>query len=67
MPRELSIQGIFLPPLLVVLILSLFAAMVTAWALNHYRLSRFFVAPRLVYASLICIYAVLIGTFLIRI
>lgn len=67
MPQELEFQGILLPPLLVVLILSVFAALATAWFLNKYRLSRFFVLPRLVFLSFVGIYVVVIGTFLIRI
>lgn len=67
MPKELNFQGVYLPPFLVVLTLSLFAALATAWLMNRYRLSRFFVLPRLVFVSFIGIYVVLIGTFLIRI
>lgn len=67
MPHELSIQGVFLPPSLVVLALSAIATTLTARLLNRYRLTRFLILPRLVFVSLIGIYMVLIGTFLIRI
>lgn len=67
MPHELSFQGVFLPPLLIVMTLALFATLATAWVLNRFRLSRFFVLPRLVFVCFIGIYVVLIGTFLIRI
>ncbi len=67
MPRELNIQGVFLPPLLLVLIMALLAAIMTAILLNRYRLGRFFVLPRLVFLSIVGIYVVLIGTFIVRI
>ncbi len=67
MPHELHIQGVFLPPFLIVLILSIFATMITATVLNRYRISRFFALPRLAFVSFVVIYIVLIGTFAIRI
>lgn len=66
-PVELNIQGVFMPPFLLVFFLSLFAAVVTARVMNHYRLGRYFAAPRLVFLSFIAIYLVMIGSFLIRI
>lgn len=67
MPHELSVQGVFLPPFLVALILASLATILTARVMNHYRLTRFLALPRLVFLSFIGIYLVLIGTFLIRI
>ncbi len=67
MSQELNFQGVFLPPFLIVLILSVTGTMLTAMVLNRFRLARFFAAPRLVFMAFICIYVVLIGTFLIRI
>ncbi|MCB1970053.1 MAG: DUF1656 domain-containing protein [Geminicoccaceae bacterium] len=66
-PREIDINGVYVPPLLLVLLISLAAAWVTARLLNRWRISRYFVMPRLVYLSIIAIYAVLFGTFLIRV
>jgi len=40
---------------------------VTAHLLNRYRLSRFFFYPPLVFLSLMIIYTVLIGTFIIKV
>lgn len=66
-PVELNIQGVYLPPFLLVFFLSLFAAVITARVMNHWRLGRFFAAPRLVFLSFIAIYIVMFGSFLIRI
>lgn len=67
MPHELSVQGVFLPPFLIALLLSTIATTLTARVMNRYRLTRFLVRPRLVFVAFIGIYMVLIGTFLIRI
>lgn len=66
-PHEFSIAGIYLPPLLVASILGLIAAITTAWFLDRYRLSRFFVHPPLVLSGLCVIYTVLIGKVFIGI
>lgn len=67
MSHELNIQGVFLPPFLIVLVLSIFATMLTATVMNRYRLSRFLALPRLAFVAFVVIYVVLIGTFAIRI
>ncbi len=67
MPHELSIQGVFLPPFVIVLLLATVATIVTARFMNRLRLTRFLAAPRLVFLCFIGIYVVLIGTFVIRI
>ena len=67
MPNEFSIGGVFMSPLLVVSILGVIAAVVTARLLNRYRLSRYFSHPPLVFVALMVIYTVLIGTFIIRV
>jgi hypothetical protein len=66
-PHEFAIGEVFMPPLLVASLLGLLAAMVTAHLLNRYRLSRFFFYPPLVFLSLMIIYTVLIGTFIIKV
>jgi len=66
-PHEFAIGEVFMPPLLVASLLGLLAAMVTAHLLNRYRLSRFFFYPPLVFLSLIIIYTVLIGTFILKV
>ncbi|MFV0436895.1 MAG: DUF1656 domain-containing protein [Desulfopila sp.] len=66
-PKELDIQGVYLSPLLLVLILAFMAAMVTAQISNRLRWTRFLVFPQVVFVALIVIYTVVIGTFFIRI
>lgn len=66
-PHEFSIAGIYLPPLLVASILGLIAAVTTAWLLDRYRLSRFFIHPPLVLCGLSVIYTILIGSIFIGI
>ena len=41
-PSEFAIGGVYFPPLLIASILGVTAAVVTAFLLNRYRLSRFF-------------------------
>lgn len=67
MPRELEISGVFIPPILPVLALSLICAWLTAYFLNKYRLARYFMVPQLVFLGFVAIYGVLFSTFLIRV
>lgn len=55
-----------MPPLLVAATLAILATAVTARLLNRYRLSRYFFYPPAVLLSMVVIYTVLIGTFVIR-
>ena len=66
-PAEFTIGDVYMPPLLIVGILALVLTAVTARLLNRYRLSRHFFYPPLVFVALSIIYAVLIGTFFIRV
>ncbi|MCL6416144.1 DUF1656 domain-containing protein [Aestuariirhabdus sp. Z084] len=66
-PHEFAIAGIYLPPLLIAAMAGVACAMASARVLNHYRLSKYFFYPPLVFVALACIYTVLIGTFVIRI
>jgi hypothetical protein len=66
-PSEISIGGVYFPPLLLAAILGVTAAVLTASGLNRYRLSRFFTNPPLVFLALATLYTALIGTFLIPI
>lgn len=66
-PKELNIQDVYLPPMLLVLILAIMAAMLTAKILNRLRWTRFLILPNVVFVAFIAIYMVLIGTFFIRI
>ena len=64
-PKEFTIGGVYMPPLLIVAILGMLAAAATARLLNRYRLSRYFFYPPLVFLALAVIYTVIIGTFII--
>lgn len=64
-PKEFTIGGVFMPPLLIAGILGVSAAVLTAMLLNRFRLSRYFFYPPLVFVALAVIYTVIIGTFII--
>ena len=64
-PSEFAIGGVYFPPLLIASILGVTAAVLTAFLLNRYRLSRFFFYPPLVFVALAIIYTSVIGTFFI--
>jgi hypothetical protein len=64
-PHEFAFGGIFMPPLLVAGLLGAIATAITIRLLNRYRLARHFFYPPLVFLSLMAIYTVLIGTFII--
>jgi hypothetical protein len=66
-PSEITVGGVYLPPLLVAGCLGALLAYWTAHLLNRYRLSRHFFYPPLVFLALVVIYTVLIGTFVVRI
>ena len=64
-PIEFAIGGVYFPPLLIASTLGVVAAIVTAFLLNRYRMSRFFFYPPLVFLALAVIYTGVIGTFII--
>ncbi len=64
-PSEVAIGGVYFPPLLIAGILGVTAAVLTAFLLNRYRLSRFVFYPPLVFLALAVIYTGVIGTFFI--
>jgi hypothetical protein len=66
-PAEVSIFGVYFPPLLLAAGLGASAAALTALTLNRYRLSRYFYYPPLIFLALTVIYTGLIGTILIPI
>lgn len=65
LPHEFTINGVFMPPLLIAALLGILVTFVTARLLNHYRLSRYFFYPPLVLLSLMVIYTIVFGTFLL--
>ncbi|SDK28949.1 DUF1656 domain-containing protein [Microbulbifer yueqingensis] len=66
-PHEISLGGIYLPPLLLAAVLGFGAATMTARAFDHYRLSRYFASPPLVLIGMVIIYTLLFGLFFIGI
>ena len=64
-PSEFAIGGVYFPPLLLASILGAVAAVLTAYALNRYRLSRYFFYPPAVFLALAVIYTGVFGTFFI--
>lgn len=64
-PSEIDIFGVYFSPLFLAALLGSIAAALTAFALNRYRISRFFYYPPVVFLALAVIYTGLIGTFAI--
>ena len=64
-PHEFAIGGVYMPPLLVAGLLGALVTVLTAYLLNRYRLSRYFFYPPLVSLSMMVIYTVFIGTFIL--
>ena len=64
-PSEIAIGGIYFPPLLLASFLGVAAAILTAFTLNSYRISRFFSYPPVIFIALAVIYTGVTGTFLI--
>ena len=64
-PSEFAIGGVFFPPLLIAGFFGVVAAVLTAYLLNRFRLSRFFFYPPLVFLALAVIYTGVIGTVVI--
>lgn len=64
-PKELSFGEVYLPPVLVVSVLAVLLAWLTAVLLNKLRWTRFVTAPNLIFLAIMLIYTVLIGTFAI--
>ena len=65
-PHELSIGDVYYSPLLLVVFLSFFAALVTVMVLNKLKLTRYFYAPSYVFIAIMALYVVLIDTFWIK-
>ena len=66
MPHEFAIAGVYFPPLLIAGIFAVIAALLTARLLDRVRLSKHFFYPPLVLLSLMIVYTVFIGTFIIK-
>jgi hypothetical protein len=64
-PREFFIGDVYLSPALVAAIIGTSLAVLTTRVLNHFRLSRFFYVPPIIFLSMAVIYTLLVGTFLV--
>ena len=64
-PSELTVGGVYLPPMLVAGMLGVLLAYLTARLLNRYRLSRYFFYPPLVFVALTVLYTVAVGYVLV--
>lgn len=63
MPHELSVFGVYISPLLVVLVISSLLAVVTVWVLNYTRLSRYLRLHQWIFFVIIVIYGCLLGRY----
>ena len=66
-PHELALGDVYFSPLLAVVILSFFAAAITAIVFNKLRLAQFIVYPSLSFLSIMVLFVVVIDRFLIKI
>ena len=62
-PHEISISGVYFPPMLLAALLGVVCTFGTVMLLNRYRISRFFVYPPLIFIALSILYTGLIGAF----
>jgi len=65
-PHELSAGDVYFSPLLLVVVLSFLAAVLTVILFNKLKISRFFVAAPYVFIAIMALYMVLIDTFWIK-
>ena len=65
LPHEFIIGGVYLPPMLIAGIIGVALASLSARLLNRYQLSQYFFYPPLVLLSMMVIYSILIGSFII--
>ena len=66
-PHELAMGDVYFSPLLAVVILSFFAAAITAILFNKLRLAQYIVYPSLSFLSIMVLFVVVIDRFLIKI
>jgi hypothetical protein len=59
-PHELSISGIYMPPLFVAALIGIVMAIIAAKLLNKYRLSKYLYYPPLVFVSMVVIFTVFV-------
>ncbi len=64
-PTEVDLTGLYFVPLLINFGLAIILTFVTAFLLNHYRLTRYFMFPHLVMAAMATIYTVILSLWVI--
>jgi len=64
-PTEVDLTGLYFVPLLVNFGLAIILTLVTAYLLNRYRLSRYFMFPHLVMVAMATIYTVILSLYVI--
>jgi len=65
--HEISLGGVYVPPLLIASIAGLIATLYSARLMDRYRISRHFISPPLVLLCMCVIYTLVIGELLIGI
>ena len=66
MPHEFALGGVYMTPWLIASLLGFTATLISTRLLNHYRLSKYFAHPSLVFMALIVIYSLFFDHFLMR-
>lgn len=66
-PHEIALNGVYFSPLLIVVILSVIATLITTLVLNKLKVSRFIVYPQGAFLAILTLYIVLIDALYIRI
>jgi len=65
LPTEVSIGGVYFPPLLLAGVLGVLVAAISVVLLNRYDLARYFYSPPLIFVLLVVFYTGLIAIFII--
>jgi hypothetical protein len=66
-PHELAINGVYLSPLLVVVILAFLATLLSTVILNKLRITQFLIHLPLNFLAIMTLYIILIDTLFIKI
>ncbi len=64
-PKETDILGVYVPPILVVAVLSLILTWLVALMLNKLRLWRFFANPQIAFLSIVVLLFAAIDAFIL--
>lgn len=65
-PHEIAINGVYISPLILVLIMAFIFTFVTTIILNKVRVSQFIFLPQYAFLAIMLIYVVIIDTYLIK-